>query len=173
MAGGVGGVMDGRGWMPLEVGVAYNGGADWRGGLEIMADLERTVVVSELGPQPLGAYSNGMSVAAGRLVFVAGQLGLDAAGDLAGPGDAAAQTEQALRNIGHILAAAGADFGNVVEFTTYVVGRESVAGFIEGRNRVFPGLFPDGGYPPNTLLVVSGLVREEFLVEIKAVAALA
>ena len=137
-----------------------------------MADLQRTVVISAGGPQPLGAYANGMSVNAGRLVFVAGQLGLNADGGVAGPGDAAAQTEQALQNIGHILAAAGAGFGNVVEFTTYVVGRESVAGFIEGRNRVFPRLFPDGDYPPNTLLVVAGLVREEFLVEIKAVAAL-
>ena len=137
-----------------------------------MADLERKVVVSEQGPQPLGAYSNGMSVRAGRLVFVAGQVGLDAGGNLAGPGDAAAQTRQALRNVGHILAAAGGGFGDVVEFTTYVVGRESVAGFIEGRNAEFPGMFPDGEYPPNTLLVVDGLVREEFLVEIKAVAAL-
>ena len=63
-------------------------------------------------------------------------------------------------------------FDNVVEFTTYVVGRDSVQGFIDGRNQVFPDIFPGGDYPPNTLLVVDGLVREEFLVEIKAVAAL-
>lgn len=137
-----------------------------------MADTERTAVVSRQGPQPLGAYSNGMSVRPGRLVFVAGQLGLDADGKLAGPGDAAAQTRQALRNVGYVLAAAGGGFGDVVEFTTYVVGRESVAGFIAGRDAEFPAMFPDGGYPPNTLLVVAGLVREEFLVEIKAVAAL-
>ena len=77
-----------------------------------------------------------------------------------------------LQNIGHVLAAAGAGFSNVVEFTTYVVGRESVQGFIDGRNQVFPDIFPNGDFPPNTLLVVDGLVREEFLVEIKAVAAL-
>ena len=68
---------------------------------------------------------------------------------------------------------AGAGFNNVVEFTTYVVGRDSVPGFIDGRNQVFPDIFPDGDYPPNTLLVVDGLVRDEFLIEIKAVAALA
>ena len=67
----------------------------------------------------------------------------------------------------------GAGFDNVVEFTTYVVGRDSVRGFIDGRNQVFPDIFPNGDYPPNTLLVVNGLVRDEFLVEIKAVAALA
>ncbi len=137
-----------------------------------MAELQRTVVTSDQAPQPLGAYSVGMTVNAGSLVYVAGQVGVDPAGELVGPGDAAAQTRQVFENIGHVLEAAGAGFSNVVEFTTYVVGRDSVAGFIEGRNQVFPGIFPNGGYPPNTLLVVDGLVREEFLVEIKAIAAL-
>ena len=137
-----------------------------------MADLQRTSVTSDKAPAPLGAYSLGMSVNAGRLVYVAGQVGVNAGGELVGPGDASAQTQQVLQNIGHILEGAGAGFSNVVEFTTYVVGRSSVQGFIDGRNQVFPDIFPDGDYPPNTLLVVDGLVREEFLVEIKAVAAL-
>ena len=137
-----------------------------------MADLQRTAITSDQAPQPLGAYSVGMSVSAGRLLYVAGQVGVDTGGTLVGPGDAAAQTRQVLRNIGHILEAAGAGFSNVVEFTTYVVGRDSVQGFIEGRTQAYPEIFPNGDYPPNTLLVVDGLVREEFLVEIKAVAAL-
>ena len=51
-------------------------------------------------------------------------------------------------------------------------GRDSVQQFIAGRSAVYPEIFPDGDDPPNTLLVVDGLVREEFLVEIKAVGAL-
>ena len=137
-----------------------------------MSDLQRTAVISDNAPAPLGAYSVGMTVNAGRLVYVAGQVGVDISGNLVGPGDAAAQTRQVLQNIGGVLEAAGAGFSNVVEFTTYVVGRSSVQGFIDGRNQVFPDIFPNGDYPPNTLLVVHGLVREEFLVEIKAVAAL-
>ena len=137
-----------------------------------MADLQRAAVTSDKAPKPLGAYSVGMTANAGRLLYVAGQVGVDVNGELVGPGDAAAQTQQVLENIGQILAAAGAGFSNVVEFTTYVVGRSSVQGFIDGRNQVFPDIFPAGDYPPNTLLVVDGLVREEFLVEIKAVAAL-
>ena len=82
------------------------------------------------------------------------------------------QVYQVFENIGHILAGAGADFSNVVEFTTYVVGRPSVQGYIDGRSEVYPDIFPNGDFPPNTLLVVAGLVNEDFLVEIKAVAAL-
>ena len=137
-----------------------------------MAGLDRTVITSSQAPQPLGAYSLGMSVSPGKLLYVAGQVGVDSSGNLVGKGDAVAQTRQVLENIGHILAGAGADFSNVVEFTTYVVGRPSVQGFIQGRSEVYPNIYPNGDYPPNTLLVVDGLVNEEFLVEIKAVAAL-
>ena len=87
---------------------------------------------------------------------------MDSDRNLVGKGDAAAQTRQALQNIGLVLAGAGADFSNVVELTTYVVG----------RGEVYPHMYPDGDFPPNTLLVVAGLVSEDYLVEIKAVAAL-
>lgn len=134
--------------------------------------MAREVVNTAGAPQPLGAYSQGMKAPAGRLVFVAGQVGIDAAGNLSGDGSVAAQTRQVFENIGAILAAAGASFGDVVEFTTYLVGRETVQPFMAARAELLPRLFPAGDYPPNTLLVIEGLVREEFLVEIKAVAAL-
>jgi enamine deaminase RidA (YjgF/YER057c/UK114 family) len=137
-----------------------------------MAGLDRVAITSSLAPQPLGAYSLGMSVTPGKMIYVAGQVGVDSSGNLVGKGDAAAQTRQALANIGHVLAGAGADFGNVVEFTTYVVGRPSVQGYLDGRSEVYPDIYPNGDFPPNTLLVVAGLVNEDFLVEIKAVAVL-
>ena len=118
------------------------------------------------------AYSLGISVSPGKLVFIAGQVGVDSNGNLVGKGDAAAQTRQALENIGHVLAAAGAGFSDVVEFTTYVVGRSSIRGYLDGRGQVYPDIYPDGEFPTNTLLVVAGLVNEDLLVEIKAVAAL-
>jgi len=71
-----------------------------------------------------------------------------------------------------VLAEAKATFSNVVEFTTYVVGRGSVQPFIEARTQIFPEIFPNRDYPANTLLIVDGLVREDLLVEVKAVAAL-
>ena len=137
-----------------------------------MAGLDRTIITSSKAPQPLGAYSLGMSVSPGKLIYVAGQVGINSQGELVGKGDAAAQTRQALDNIGHVLAGAGADFSNVVEFTTYVSGRPAVQGYLQGRSEVYPSLYPNGDFPPNTLLVVAGLVHEDYLVEINAVAAL-
>lgn len=137
-----------------------------------MAQIQRTAHNPPSAPQPIGAYSLAMEVGANRLLFVAGQVGLDASGNLVGSGDAVAQTRQTFQNIGKILAGVGASFSNVVELTTYLVGRESVQAFIQARTEIYPEIFPNGDYPPNTLLVVDGLVREELLVEIKAVAAL-
>ena len=137
-----------------------------------MTQLQRRALNPGVAPRPLGAYSQSMEVQAGRLLYIAGQVGLDASGNLPGAGDAAAQTRQAFENLGQVLTGSGATFSDVVEFTTYLVGRESIQPFIDTRGQLFSGLFPDGQYPPNTLLLVAGLVREELLVEIKAVAAL-
>lgn len=137
-----------------------------------MSQLQRIIINSSEAPQPLGAYSQGVRVKCGELLFVAGEVALDAAGNLVGGGDVAIQTRQVFHNLAQVLSRSGANFRNVVEFTTYLVGRDSIQPFLNARAALFPSLYPDGDYPPNTLLVVSGLVREEFLVEIKAVAAL-
>ena len=137
-----------------------------------MTELRRAIVNTDKAPQPIGAYSQAIRTAPGELLFIAGQVAVDLDGNPVGVGDMAAQTRQVFENLGGILESVGATFSNVVEFTTYVVGRESVQGYIAGRTEVYPAIFPDGDYPPNTLLVVDGLVREEFLLEIKAVAAL-
>ena len=137
-----------------------------------MQPIQRQVVNTDDAPQPLGAYSQAIRVRAGELIYLAGQVGIDRSGNLPGDGAVAAQTRQIFENLGQVLRAVGASFSNVVEFTTYLVGRESVQPFLEARAALFSTLFPDGDYPPNTLLVVDGLVREDFLVEIKAVAAL-
>jgi enamine deaminase RidA (YjgF/YER057c/UK114 family) len=117
-------------------------------------------------------YSSAIRVKTGELVYIAGQVAVDINGNLVGKSDVKAQTHQVFENIGQILASVGASYGNVVEFTTYLVGRQSVQPFMEARSEIFPKIFPNKDYPPNTLLIISGLVREDFLVEIKAVAAL-
>lgn len=118
-----------------------------------------------------GDYSPAARVNAPRdLVAVAGQLGATSDGELPGGGDAAAQVRQVFTNLGAALAEAGLGFGDVLKFTTFVVGRETIAAFKTTREEVFAEIYPDGPYPPNTLLVVPGLVEERFVVEIEALA---
>lgn len=119
--------------------------------------------------KPLGMYSHGVVAAGGDLVVVAGQVGMDAIGKLAGT-DVVAQTKQALENVRAVLAAAGVGMKDVIRFQTFLTGAEYIEGFMQARREVFPRYFPDGAYPPNTLLVVSRLVRPELLVEIEAMA---
>ena len=137
-----------------------------------MPNLERTILNPSTVTTPLGAYSHSVIVTPGKLLFIAGQVSVDQDGSPMGVGDVKAQTQQVFQNLAAVLSAAGASFSNVVEFTTYLVGKESVQPFVEARTEIFPTIYPGRDYPPNTLLIISGLVREEFLVEIKAVAAL-
>ncbi len=69
------------------------------------------------------------------------------------------------------LKSAGASWGNVVQFTTYLVHSQDIPKFMEFRLREFPKMFPNGKYPPNTLLMVDRLVKEPFLVEVQTIAA--
>ena len=128
----------------------------------------RPVTSKELGPT-LGMYSHGMVAPAGEIVVVAGQVGMDG-GRLVGPGDVEAQTRQTFANIEKVLRAAGCGMRDVVRFQTFLTYASDIDHFMRARRDVFPGYFPDGVYPPNTLLVVSRLVQPELLVEIEAMA---
>jgi enamine deaminase RidA (YjgF/YER057c/UK114 family) len=64
----------------------------------------------------------------------------------------------------------GASFDDVVKFTTYLVHSQDIEKFMMARASLFPRLFQNASYPPNTLLVVDRLVKEEFLIEVEAVA---
>ena len=104
------------------------------------------------------------------LIVIAGQVALDIDGELVGENDVAAQTRQVFRNMSAVLTGSGSSYANVVEFTYYIVGRENVPGFMDARTAIFDEAYPNGDYPPATLLVVSGLANEDFLVEVSALA---
>jgi enamine deaminase RidA (YjgF/YER057c/UK114 family) len=120
--------------------------------------------------KPLGQYSHITRVKASEFLFIAGQTGVGPDGVT--PADFDAQCVQVFGNLGSALASQGASFANIVEFTTYLVHSQDIPKFMQYRMREFPRLFDGGAYPPNTLLIIDRLVREEFLVEVSAVAAL-
>jgi enamine deaminase RidA (YjgF/YER057c/UK114 family) len=126
-----------------------------------MADIKISNVEA-LG-KPLGQYSHMTRVKASEYLFIAGMLA---------PGDGFdAQCTGVFSQIEAALKAAGAGWGNVVQFTTYLVHSQDIPRFMQWRLREFPRMFPDGKYPPNTLLVIDRLVQEQFLVEVQTVAA--
>jgi enamine deaminase RidA (YjgF/YER057c/UK114 family) len=105
-------------------------------------------------------------VARGRTVFVRGQVGqeLDTAINV-GVGDAAAQAEQAMKNIEQLLQEAGASLAHVCKITIYLTDpryREAVYRTV--------GRWLKGVYPVSTGLVVSGFARPEWLVEVEVIA---
>jgi enamine deaminase RidA (YjgF/YER057c/UK114 family) len=127
-----------------------------------MADI-RIHNVDALG-KPLGQYSHMTRVKAGEFLFIAGML---APGD-----DFDAQCAGVFAQIEKALKSAGAGWGNVVQFTTYLVHSQDIARFMQFRLREFPKMFPSGAYPPNTLLIIDRLVGEQYLLEVQTVAAL-
>jgi enamine deaminase RidA (YjgF/YER057c/UK114 family) len=122
--------------------------------------------------KPLGQYSQITRVKASEFLYIAGQVGADQSGNVVGADDFDAQCTQVFVNIGAALASCGAGWGNVVEFTTYLVHSQDIPKFMQYRLREFPGMFKNGAYPPNTLLMVDRLVKEQFLIEVQTVAAL-
>lgn len=117
---------------------------------------------------PPGAFSH-ISIGTGEVIALSGQTGRDAGGRFA-VDDVAAQARQAFTTIGALLEAAGVDWSAVVSFRTYLVGASNLGAFRTAREEIYARIYPDGGYPANTLLVVAALGRPEALVEIEVLA---
>jgi 2-iminobutanoate/2-iminopropanoate deaminase len=132
-----------------------------------------TMLPTSTLPRPIGLYSHASSVESpARMLFVAGQLAIDHDGRVFGINDINAQFQQVFENLGAVLQAGGYGFADVVRFTSYVTGRSYIEPFYAARAKLFPTLFPTQQYPPNTLLIVTGLVSPDFLIEVEAVAAI-
>lgn len=103
-------------------------------------------------PRAIGPYSH--AVRAGGMVFLSGQLGLDAASGELVAGDVAQQTERTMQNLGAVLAAAGCSFDDVVRTTIYVVDLAHYAAV----NDVY-GRFFGPPYPARSTVQVAALPR--------------
>ena len=122
--------------------------------------------------KPLGLYCHVARAKAGEYLHIAGQVSVNNAGELVGVNDFEAQMHQTYTNLRAALESAGAGFGNVVKYTTYLTRAEDLGEYKRVRDALYEEYYPDGTYPPNTLLIVSGLVNVDMLLEIEAVAAI-
>ena len=119
-------------------------------------------------PPPQGllhnpAFSQVVVASGTRTIYSAGQVAIDERGELVGAGDLAAQTAQVMRNVGLALAAASANFTDVVKITTYVVNYRPEHRAIIGK--AWALFFANGTPPASTLIGVSALALPEWLVE--------
>lgn len=106
----------------------------------------------------------------GRIVYIAGQLGYDAQGNMVGaPGDFRAQASQAFENLKLALAAVGAGFGDVVKLNNYLTDMSHLPIFREVRDTYLNVSAP----PASTTIEISKFARDGALIEIEAVAMVA
>ncbi len=105
-------------------------------------------------------------VRAGNTIYISGQVALDRSGNVVGKGDFKAQVQQVFENLKASLEAGGASFKDVVKLNSYFVDFTQLAAFREVRDK-----YVDTGNPPaSTAVQVSRLFREDFLVEVEAIA---
>jgi enamine deaminase RidA (YjgF/YER057c/UK114 family) len=131
-----------------------------------------TTKIQFLNPQglskPMG-YTQVVVAQTGKMVYVSGQVPLNAKGEVVGKGDFRAQVAQVMENLNTALAAAGATMKDVVKANYYVVNLkpEQVAVIREVRSKYFSAEHP----PAGTLVGVTSLVQEGYMLEIEAEAA--
>ncbi|MER5376437.1 RidA family protein [Streptomyces sp. NPDC002553] len=128
-----------------------------------MSDLTR--IHAPDGVAAAAQYSH-VVLGTGRFVAVSGQLPLDEDGRLVGEGDPAAQARQVFENLRRCLAAAGADFDDVVKLTYFVTDMAHLPAIRAAR----AAHIPDDRLPASSAVQVAALVRPEFLMEIEAYA---
>ncbi|MHB1469666.1 MAG: RidA family protein [Solirubrobacteraceae bacterium] len=119
--------------------------------------------------EPNGHFAQATSApAAGRLVFVSGMTARNAEGGVTGVGDVSAQTQQVCENLDAAVRAAGGTLEDVVRVDVYVRDIGDFDAIHEVRRRFFTGV-----PPASTMVEVSGFVKEEYLIEMNAIAVVA
>ena len=119
------------------------------------------IISTTSAPAAIGPYSQAVSI--GNLLYTSGQIPLSPeTGEIVG-GDITQQTEQVMRNLGAVLAAAGADFTKVVKTTCFLTDMGDFAAFNEVYARHFTGK------PARSTIAVAALPKGA-LVEVEAIA---
>jgi len=119
---------------------------------------------------PVGRFAHlaRVDVGGGALLFLAGQIAVDDAGQVVAPGDVVAQSERIFEIIEGILAAHGATLADVAHIRTFMTNLDDLPGYGVVRTR----LFPDSP-PASTTVEVGRLFRPEALLEVEVMAAVA
>ena len=132
--------------------------------------MNKTILNPPSLARPSG-FSHGIVAEGGRLLFLAGQPGVDASGTIASPGDLVAQFTQAMSNLKTVVEAAGGQMTDIVKMTIYVKDRDGYRAKLKELGvayRSFCGKY----YPATTLVEINNLFDDDALLEIDAIAVL-
>ena len=134
---------------------------------------KESTAVQFLNPQGLSkpnGYTQVVVSPSAKIIYVSGQVPLNAKGEVVAEGDFRRQVTQVMENLKVALAAAGATMKDVIKANYYVVNLkpEQVAVIREVRSKYFSADHP----PAGTLVGVTALVQEGYMIEIEAEAAL-
>ncbi len=129
--------------------------------------MMRKVIQPKSLVDPRPRYTQVILSKPGRLLFIAGQTPTDSKGQIVGKGNIEKQARQVMENLKGILRQAGASFDNVVKITVYITDRK----FREAIGRVRREYFKNKP-PTSTLVIIKGLARKEYFIEIDAIAVL-
>lgn len=124
--------------------------------------MANRVISTAAAPAAIGPYSQG--VQGGQLVFVSGQLPVNTETGVFAGADVTAQTEQSLKNVKAVLAAAGLEMSDVVKTTVFLKD----IGDFAAMNEVYAKFF-SGAYPARSAVQVAALPKGA-LVEVEAIA---
>ena len=114
------------------------------------------------------AYTQVVVASGRRMVFIAGQVSIDADGELVAPGDFAGQVRQVFANLRTALEGAGATPADVTKITIYIVGYTPELRPLLGEAR--SAVFGVATLPASTLVGVQALAEPGYLIEVEAVA---
>lgn len=126
--------------------------------------MSRTALATADAPGAIGPYSQGVSVPAGKLVFLSGQIPLDPKTGQLVTGDIEKETARVMDNLGAVLAAAGLSFEHVARCTIFLTDLNDFSKV----NGVYGKYFPKDP-PARATVQVSALPRGA-RVEIDAIA---
>ena len=112
------------------------------------------------------AFSDGVKVSPGEMVFVTGQLAFDEERELVGKGDIRVQTRQVLENVKSVLGRAGATFQDIVRVTIFIKEMKQFREIHDVRLE----FFSEDNLPASTMVEVNAFTHDDALIEIEAIA---
>ncbi len=126
--------------------------------------MERLFLDPLIIGKPPSLAAPGVKVSGGSLILVSGAVAWDERGNVVGKGDVRTQARQAFENLKKVYAEAGATLQDIIKLNVYLTDRSQRLPLVEVRKEYLRH------NPPSTTVVVAGLVEEDLLVEIDAIA---